>query len=274
MSSLDVCRKEGWLRKTGGRVKTWKTRYFRLRTNPAMLEYAPKEAIGTPILGSIPLKGASLSWFGNDVYRKHPIAIGVTPAGQKRTYVMEAATLEDRNSWFTALKEVCGLGKSMDDALSESESAKLSERNSKVGCLKDGELTKLGLDTGNWERRYVVLTGRGLLYFKSKLDANPMHEIDLSRGAVLVTDRESAHPFPFAFSVVPLPPPTVQAERKAHARTGSQVPSGPPRHVFVAATAEERDEWLDEVREVAQAFQTEREREASVAAKKRTSIVI
>jgi len=268
-STLDVCRKEGWLRKTGGRVKTWKTRYFRLRTNPAMLEYAPKEAIGSPILGAIPLKGASLAWFGNDVYKKHPIAFGVTPAGHKRTYVMEAATFEDRNSWFNALKETCGLGKPTDEAVSDSEAARLLERKSKLGCLKDGELTKLGFDSGNFERRFVMLTGRGLLYYKLKTDANAVNEIDLSRGAVLVTERESAFAFPFVFSVQPLPPP-VLVEKKG------SVPPPQPRHVFVAASAEERDEWLDEIREVAQAFQAEREREASVAgaSKKRSSIVI
>jgi hypothetical protein len=69
MTTPSVCRKEGWLNKTGGSVKTWKTRYFRLLTSTSMLEYAPRQEAGTAILGSIPVKNAVISVFHTDIYK-------------------------------------------------------------------------------------------------------------------------------------------------------------------------------------------------------------
>ena len=102
-------------------------------------------------------------------------------------------------------------------------------------------------------------------------DTTPFREIDLSRGAVLVQEREQAFPLSPAFSVILMTAPSSPTgssagEKKdfgASARLGpsggtsSSLPAtsaGPnaTRHVFVASTPEERDDWMDEVREILQ----------------------
>ena len=62
-------------------------------------------------------------------------------------------------------------------------------------------------------------------------DPTPLFEIDLSRGAVLITERESAYSFPFVFSVQPIPPPA--SEKKGNTLA-----------LFVwAFLLDETDEW-------------------------------
>jgi len=189
-------------------------------------------------LGAVQVKGGSVHIYSGDMYKKHPICFGVSAkedAKEKpsRTYVIEADTPENRGEWVTALKEVCGV--KTEDELVLPDDVKSPTR---PGSIVEGELIKLGNRTKNWNRRYFVLTQKSIQYFKNRAETGMIGEVDISRGAILALEKDGVYTFPNAFSVSSL---------TTDPKTGGRI-----KHVIAATSSEERDQWLEEIREVIQ----------------------
>lgn len=98
--------KEGYLSKVGGRIKTWKRRYFILL--PDRLDYYKKKGDREP-KGSIPLTKGSTTLAIESPQRGEPACLfSVTTPGAKRAYTIAAYDGRDREEWLLALATVVG----------------------------------------------------------------------------------------------------------------------------------------------------------------------
>ncbi|KNC53966.1 cytohesin-4 [Thecamonas trahens ATCC 50062] len=102
---------------------------------------------------------------------------------------------------------------------------------------KKGYLRKRGGRIPTWRRRYFVLTGHCLYYFKSEEDPAPKGILPLESLALRLSDVK-----PHAFEIYS---PT-QDKIKTGKRTGGKMEEGHHKSLLMAASSsEEREEWMD-----------------------------
>jgi hypothetical protein len=95
VKSLSNSLKEGKMRKAGGNVQNWQSRYFVLM--PTSLDYYKDETVKTK-KGTIPFAKDTTVTIIN---LPHTFCVTPTPGGRK--YVIEANSDEERDSWMTAM---------------------------------------------------------------------------------------------------------------------------------------------------------------------------
>ena len=91
--------KEGWLTKQGGKIKTWKKRWFALEGT--VLSYAEKQ--GKKLKGSMDLSHATSVEHAPDC-KKQPAFKVIIPS--VRTYYIVGSTKEECQEWIDAIKSV------------------------------------------------------------------------------------------------------------------------------------------------------------------------
>eukprot|EP00051_Salpingoeca_urceolata_P033474 m.20824 g.20824 ORF g.20824 m.20824 type:complete len:647 (+) comp6282_c0_seq1:137-2077(+) len=98
--------KDGWLTKQGGRVKSWKRRFFRLTSAPGLVYYESAHA-GRP-KGSVALTAfttvAEADELGAKLKRQFVFTVQSTP--ETRSYVIFAESGEERRQWVEAIRRV------------------------------------------------------------------------------------------------------------------------------------------------------------------------
>ena len=107
---------------------------------------------------------------------------------------------------------------------------------------REGWLTKQGGRRKNWKRRYFILTGGCLYYFKNKEDSEPCGIVPLTSLSV----REVPNKKNFCFEIYNPFDGTIKACKTAP--DGTVVEGRHSVYLISAATAEERDVWIDAIR--------------------------
>lgn len=147
----------GYMTKQGGSHKSWKRRFFIM--TKTHLFYFGQEGDTEP-KGSIDLNGRVVTRADNDIEFKHSILIE-TPS---RKWYMYCDSEAEAERWCNKLKEIAQ--KTTKEILSEYTQA--------------GWLTKRGGSVKTWKRRYCVLKGSILFYYKAKTDAVAKGNVNLS----------------------------------------------------------------------------------------------
>lgn len=142
--------KTGFLNKLGGNVKNWKRRYFVLGTGAAgrQLSYYRSATDNSP-LGIIPLVNCRVRL---QVEGDRPCTFEVvTPA---RTYQLQAENSDEMRQWLSAVQEAAGsAAPDIVPCRGKLEGYLLKEGNARI---KD------------WKRRWFVLDGGALTYYKKQ----------------------------------------------------------------------------------------------------------
>lgn len=179
-SRYDTPSKEGWLTKQGGRVKNWKRRWFILSED--RLYYYKKPGDMTP-LGFIPLsrcciritemrrRGRRLR-YSFELYdplgvfcRRHP------------AFYIFADNEEELEEWIRALN--------LKVADSPMKNLRVEEPVIDIHPIeRQGWLTKRGGIVKNWKRRWFVLRGNMLYYYRNTKIKTPLGFIPVDRCSV------------------------------------------------------------------------------------------
>lgn len=154
----------GWMTKQGGGWKSWKKRWFVLSGSSLIYKKTPE----SEELGNIDLRGKAATRADSEIKQRHALKI-ITPS---RTWYMYCEGEEQIEKWLSAIREACTGGDSKQLAGDES----LSEYR--------GWLTKRGGSIKTWKRRWCVLRGSHLYYYKSKDSNEPQGEIDVAGNQV------------------------------------------------------------------------------------------
>jgi len=186
--------------KLGGKVKSWRTRYFVLFPH-ALVYYKAKEIWekGFKALTVIPFTARTTL----HIEAKYSNAFMLTPGfGERRFYFITKDEL-DRKLW-------------MDDISAQIQSVERKDGDDVVaggrkieGSIKEGELLKLGATVKTWKKRYFVLLDEKLFYFKSRDDKKPVGMIKFNRNWVVNKEptKEPTKDQPsqpqFMFSMIP-----------------------------------------------------------------------
>jgi len=157
-------------------------RYFEVQTNKdGVLVYKQ--------VGSIPLDGAKLNTVKPEIYGGRENLFAITPAGARKTYVLQAKTELERKEWLAALIIHVGSKVKLDP----------SDKYIKVGfMMKRGEVRNK-----KFKERYFVLTHDRLKYFKKHTDVAPCGQIELFPGSMIQTESKDTTKQDFAFSIRP-----------------------------------------------------------------------
>lgn len=102
--------KAGWLVKQGGRIKTWKRRFFSLTENKLIYSKSP----GLPPKGEITINDSEMVSLARECKKQPAFRIQSFRRGKKRTFYMCAESQEVANSWVETLKRVAN-GQRLDD---------------------------------------------------------------------------------------------------------------------------------------------------------------
>eukprot|EP01027_Heterolobosea_sp_BB2_P013998 GEZU01020139.1.p1 GENE.GEZU01020139.1~~GEZU01020139.1.p1 ORF type:complete len:701 (-),score=127.54 GEZU01020139.1:368-2470(-) len=150
----------GWLTKQGGSHKTWKRRWFVLKN--CVLSYFKDPADPAPI-DSINLIGRIVTRADDEIGIPHALQL-LTPS---RTYYMYAETGDDAEKWMNTLKLACKvLPQDVMQNINSSE--------------KNGWLTKRGGSVKTWKKRFCILRGSVLFYYKDRNDTEPKGYVDIA----------------------------------------------------------------------------------------------
>lgn len=210
--------KEGFMNKMGGSYKSWKTRYFRLL--PGRLNYY-KDGEGGDRMGTILLCGATLSVFSPQTHQGHDICFGITPVDLQREYIIEADNISDRTAWLEAIKPHTKCGMQYNK-----------------WSTKEGYMVKLGGKVKNWKTRYFIYHQHSeeIRYYPDHLDMHHcLGTIQLHTG----------------FSVA-----SVEADAQSYGADKKhiwslQVAGHERTYIFVTNTAEEKENWIKLMNELA-----------------------
>ncbi|KAK3597816.1 hypothetical protein CHS0354_029375 [Potamilus streckersoni] len=152
---LDKC---GYLSKLGGKVKTWKKRWFVLR-NGELLYYKSQHDVLRKPQGSIKLDEKTR------INRsKEQLTFEIT--NSKRTYYLTADTHSETDRWVRVLQKV----------LKRQATSFLLDQVETKAVIK-GNLTKV--KNGVTRKCWCVLLGRYFLYYKTTADKTPFGQIHL-----------------------------------------------------------------------------------------------
>ncbi|XP_041469682.1 pleckstrin homology domain-containing family H member 1-like isoform X2 [Lytechinus variegatus] len=192
-SDKEPLEKAGWLTKLGGRVKTWKRRWFVLKVGQSELLYykSPNDTSRKP-RGQVPL----------DKFCKIAPSEGLQTfelATSKRTYYLTAESPAVMEEWIKLIERV------LEKYRKPSELPLALPQ----GVTMQGWVTKVKL--GNSKRCWFVLADRNLKYFKSDKDKSPLGSIDMREASVSEVDQsavsddegdEKTEPTKFTLSII------------------------------------------------------------------------
>nr|XP_054759548.1 pleckstrin homology domain-containing family H member 1-like [Lytechinus pictus] len=192
-SDKEPLEKAGWLTKLGGRVKTWKRRWFVLKVGQSELLYykSPNDTSRKP-RGQVPL----------DKFCKIAPSEGLQTfelATSKRTYYLTAESPAVMEEWIKLIERV------LEKYRKPSELPLALPQ----GVTMQGWVTKVKL--GNSKRCWFVLADRNLKYFKSDKDKSPLGSIDMREASVSEVDQsavsddegdEKTEPIKFTLSII------------------------------------------------------------------------
>lgn len=139
--------KAGWLNKQGGRIKSWKKRYFVLEGPLAQYYSKPNESLK----GSIDLSDATSIDADTECKRQPAIKI-VTP---KRTFLIQANSESDRQDWIEAFRNA----KSSTSAINTAPSSTPSEQNAVANSQASQANNQTSITVDDFE--YIRVLGRG-----------------------------------------------------------------------------------------------------------------
>jgi hypothetical protein len=148
--------KRGWLYKQGGRIKTWKKRYFVLNSNT--LYYYKSEGDKEP-KGAISLKNCIITYMNQEETKKEgktPVPFSVKIKSPFRAYWLCGETENEMTSWQQSL----------------TKASKISIFDIRDTSRKVGIMLKQGGTIKNWKVRYFVLRDHMLCYHKSEQESN------------------------------------------------------------------------------------------------------
>ncbi|XP_071491211.1 pleckstrin homology domain-containing family H member 2-like [Diadema antillarum] len=172
-SDKEPSEKSGWLTKLGGRVKTWKRRWFVLKMGQAELLYykSPNDVSRKP-RGQVPL----------DKFCKIAPSEGLQTfelATSKRTYYLTAESPAVMEEWIRLIDRVL------------EKYRKPSELPLALppGVTMQGWVTKVKL--GNSKRCWCVLADRNLKYYKAEKEKSALGTIDMREASVAEVDQSA-----------------------------------------------------------------------------------
>lgn len=150
------------------------------------------------------------------MYAGHEYCFGITAIDNQRQYILEADNPSHRMEWIDALKPLV-------------KRALKAQQNS----IKEGFLTKRGGIMKNWKRRFCILTVDSLNYYEELAEiSTPTGTVDLSASFTYSVEPLNTHGVdrPYVFTITPY----------NNKRT----------YYFVTQTEQERDEWIEKLKEV------------------------
>jgi len=225
--------REGFLEKLGGMLlkAIWQKRFFQsgfFENTGHCLRYFEVQQNKEGVMvykqvGSIPLDGAKLNTVKPELYGGRENLFAITPAGARKTYILQAKTELERKEWLSALIIHVGSKVKLDP----------SDKYIRVGfMMKRGEVRNK-----KFKERYFVLTHDRLKYFKKHTDVAPCGQIPLFPGTTLSVESKESTKQEFAFSI-----------RPAHSK----------RAYFCSASDEaQRTAWMNAIGDVLKQMQTE-----------------
>merc|ERR1719273_459165 len=98
-----------FLWKLGGKVKSWRRRWFVLAN--CRLDYWKDEKLMNECLGSVNVERSTVFAFDEGAFGRKGYLFGIEPVNMRRTYILEAATTEERDKWILTLKLHGGVDK-------------------------------------------------------------------------------------------------------------------------------------------------------------------
>lgn len=175
---------KGALLKQGNDViKKWKRRLFELEGST--LQYY-EDFTGGMRIGDIPISGAELNMFHLGRHRsdkKDVFSFGITPKGEKRSFILAAETAEGRSKWVMALLKagaVSGVNRIIHEGWLEKTGA---------GGIPKG-----------FKRRYFVMTPGNLKYYDKPDSTKPSGAIVL-KGTKVELESTSAIKYHFSITL-------------------------------------------------------------------------
>ncbi|XP_053568260.1 pleckstrin homology domain-containing family H member 2 [Bombina bombina] len=164
----ELLEKSGYLLKMGGKIKTWKRRWFVLKAGELLYYKSPSDVIRKP-QGQIELNSSSLIIKGDG---KQTIQL-VT---EKRSYYLTADSPNILDEWVRILQNVLRI---------QATSALFAQPD--VKPTMKGLLTKV--KHGYSKRVWCTLIGKTLYYFRSQEEKFPLGQIKLWEAKVEEVDR-------------------------------------------------------------------------------------
>ncbi|KAJ3442161.1 sesquipedalian [Anaeramoeba flamelloides] len=158
---------EGWLKKSGGSKKGLKRRYFKLKEDN-IIYYYKSERTNDPC-GTINLGEAQA------IKEDEIIKLAIHIHTKYRVYDIVAGCEEDKYKWLDAIERAIFSGKIFK--LENNQS--VSKKTKKGSTTKTGFMTKRGGSFKSWKKRWFILSGSILMYYKTKNDKKPLGEIAL-----------------------------------------------------------------------------------------------
>eukprot|EP00732_Lithocolla_globosa_P002635 Lithocolla_globosa_v1_NODE_1787_length_2341_cov_4.365267.p1 type:complete len:671 gc:universal NODE_1787_length_2341_cov_4.365267:2196-184(-) len=169
----------GYLTKQGGSHKSWKKRWFSLRSNNLLLYYRDEK--DNVSQGAIDLEIVTELRSASKRIQKEFAFELIT---KSRVYVMVAPTKSEYDEWMKHLQTICGPIEEQDDEEDEDDKAPSMEALREFIRIqkktKEGYLTKRGGKIKTWKYRWFVLRESTLAYYKSENDESPLGLISLS----------------------------------------------------------------------------------------------
>ncbi|XP_064600082.1 pleckstrin homology domain-containing family H member 1-like isoform X2 [Liolophura sinensis] len=164
----DTLERCGYLSKLGGKVKTWKRRWFVLRDQEILYYKSQHDALRKP-QGIIQLDSSSR------IARSHgEVTFEIT--NNKRTYYLTADSPSEMEKWI----------RSVQKALKRQAASFLLDNVGTKTVLK-GWLTKA--KNGSTRKCFCVLLGRHILYYKTSSDKIPIGQLHLQDARVEEIER-------------------------------------------------------------------------------------
>lgn len=160
--------KSGFLTKLGGKVKSWKRRYFLLKDSQ-LLYYKSAHDVAYKPQGCIVLDG-------HTHVSKTDGLLTFQIVTRSKTYYLSADSRQDLQLWIRVLQNV--LRKQASDKARQLQCGKEAAR---------GWLIKTRL--GRSKRCWCVLTGKSFIYYKKKTDKTPLGQIHLWNARIEEVDR-------------------------------------------------------------------------------------
>ncbi|KJE97607.1 hypothetical protein CAOG_010144 [Capsaspora owczarzaki ATCC 30864] len=203
----------GFLTKQGGTVKSWRRRWFVLADRTLMYYKAQSDVSKNQPLGRVPLNGFSRI-AKNDTLGKQFLFEIFTP---RRTYYLSADTEAEMKSWLQVLQNVLKRTSTIPLALQSDESG---------GAAISGWMTKV--KRGSFKRRWFVLLGKVLYFYRTPQDSVPLGEIYLLEATVETIN----------------PADDSDHESDAESFHCFGISTRYTSYHFVAESAEEKDRWM------------------------------
>ncbi|KAJ3447866.1 sesquipedalian [Anaeramoeba flamelloides] len=176
LASVLVLPTEGWLKKTGGKKKGFKRRYFRLKKDNIIYYYKSEKA--KEPAGTINLTEAQS--VESDENTKFSLHIHT----KYRVYVIVAENEDEHVKWLEAIERGIGAGKFASNT---------SQKRNQL-ARKQGWMTKRGGSFKSWKKRWFVLHGASLMYYKIENDKTPLGEIALKDVSIkMLTDGKHSY---------------------------------------------------------------------------------